>query len=203
MIITVSRQFASGGRELGKRLADELGLTYYDKELIAEIAKSASLHEEYVDKVLEKGGFTNFAFSFAHSIPLATTMPYSVTDVLVAQQNVIKAIAKKGDCVIVGRCADVIASEYNPVRIFVYADEQSKIARCRARERDGEDLNDKKLLKRFKEIDKGREKLHDLLASTPWGAKEAYDIMVNTSRMEIAKIIEPIAELAKILSARI
>lgn len=188
---------------MAKGLPTSWGSTYYDKELITEIAKSSSLHEDYVDKVLEKGGFTNFAFSFAHSLPLTAAMPNSVTDVLVAQQNVIKTIAKKGGCVIVGRCADVIASEYNPVRIFVYADEQSKIARCRARERDGEDLTDKKLLKKFKEIDKGREKLHDLLASAPWGAKEAYDIMVNTSRTEIAKIIQPVAELAKILSARI
>lgn len=83
MIITVSRQFASGGRELGKRLADALGLQYYDRELIAEISKTTSLNEDYVVKVLENGGFSNFAFSFAHSIPLTASTPNSVTDVLV------------------------------------------------------------------------------------------------------------------------
>ena len=161
MIVTISRQFGSGGRELGKRLADELGLKYYDKELISEIANTTNLNEEYVSKVLENGGFSNFAFSFAHSIPLVTATPNTVTEVLIAQEKVIRAIAKKGDCVIVGRCADAIAYDYKPVRLFVYADEQSKIARCRARAQEGETLTDKQLLKSFKEIDKGRAKLYD------------------------------------------
>lgn len=202
MIVTISRQFGSGGRELGKRLADELGLQYYDKELISGIANTTNLNEEYVEKVLENGGFSNFAFSFAHSIPLVTSTPNTVTEVLVAQQKVIKAIAKKGNCVIVGRCADVIASEYSPVKIFVYADEKSKIERCRARAKEGETLTDKQLLKSFKEIDKGRAKLYDLLASYPWGSREGYDLLVNTSRTEITKIIKPLSDLITVLSAR-
>ncbi len=202
MIVTISRQFASGGREIGKRLADELGLKYYDKELIARIANTTKLDEEYVTKVLENGGFANFAFSFAHSIPLVSPTPNTVTEVLIAQQKVIKAIAKKGNCVIVGRCADVITHEYNPVKIFVYADEKSKLERCRARAQEGETLTDKQLLKSFKEIDKGRAKLYDLLASYPWGAREGYDLMVNTSRTEITKIIKPLSDLITVLSAR-
>lgn len=195
MIITVSRQFASGGRELGKRLADALGLEYFDKELIAEIAKSTALDENYVSKVLENGGFANFAFSFAHTMPLAATAYNSVTDVLVAQQNVIKAIAEKGDCVIVGRCADVITLPYNPVRLFVYADEKSKLARCRERADADEDVSDKRLLKSFKTIDKARAKLHDLLANYPWGDMYGYDLMVNTSSVEIKNIVAPLADL--------
>lgn len=202
MIVTISRQFGSGGRELGKRLADELGLTYYDKEIIAEIANAARLDEEYVSKVLENGGFANFAFSFAHSIPLVSPTPNTVTEVLVAQQKVIRAIAKKGDCVIVGRCADVIAYDLNPVRLFVYADEKSKLERCRARANEGETFSDKQLLKSFKEIDKGRAKLYDLLSRYPWGAREGYDLMVNTSRTEITKIIKPLSVLITVLSAR-
>ncbi len=195
MIITISRQFASGGREIGKRLADALGLEYYDRELITEIAGQSSLNEDYVAQVLEKGGFANFAFSFAHTMPLTATTPNTVTDVLVAQQKVIKAIAQKGDCVIVGRCADVIAADFHPVKIFVYADSQSKIKRCREREHEGEDLSDKKLLKRFKEIDKGRAKLHDLLSSLPWGDKDGYDLMLNTSNIDIKAIIPKLADL--------
>lgn len=202
MIVTISRQFASGGREIGKRLADELGLKYYDKELISQIASTTNLNEEYVAKVLENGGFSNFAFSFAHSIPLVSPTPNTVTEVLIAQQKVIKAIAKQGNCVIVGRCADVITSEFNPVRIFVYADEQSKLERCRARAKEDEALTDKQLLRSFKEIDRGRAKLHDLLGSTAWGVHEGYDLMVNTSRTEITKIIKPLSDLITVLSAR-
>ena len=201
MIITVSRQFASGGRELGKRLADALGLQYYDRELIAEISKTTSLNEDYVVKVLENGGFSNFAFSFAHSIPLTASTPNSVTDVLVAQQKTIKTIAEKGDCVIVGRCADVITLPYNPVRLFVYADDKSTLQRCRERAPEGENYTDKQLLKAFKTIDKGRAKLHDLLATLPWGAREGYDLMINTSRLKIPEIISPLSDLVSEMSA--
>lgn len=202
MIITVSREFGSGGRELGKRLADALGLQYYDKELIEEIAKSTALDQNYVTKVLENGGFANFAFSFAHSLPLTPNTPNYVTDVLVAQQKIVTAIAERGDCVIVGRCADVIAGKYNPVRIFVYADEQSKIKRCRERATEGEDLSDKALKKSFKRIDKGRAKLHDLLSSTPWGEKTGYDLMINTTRTDIKSIIPQLADLCSELATK-
>ncbi|MGN1104383.1 MAG: AAA family ATPase, partial [Candidatus Coproplasma sp.] len=66
MIITISRKFGSGGREVGKRLADELGYAYYDKELVTEIAENTALNENYVNSVLETGGYSNYAFSFAH-----------------------------------------------------------------------------------------------------------------------------------------
>ncbi len=201
MIVTVSRQFGSGGRELGKRLSDALGLQYYDRELVTEIANKTALNENYVSTVLENGGYNNFAFSFARTIPLVSSTPDSVTDVLVAQQSVIKAIADKGDCVIVGRSADVILQKYNPVRIFVYADEKSKLKRCRERAAEGEDLTDKQLLKSFKRIDKGRAKLHDLLSSHGWGEREGYDLMINTSGLEIAKLIAPLADVVAEIAA--
>jgi len=196
MIVTVSRQFASGGREVGKRLADALNLKYYDREIVTEIAKNISLDENYVNNILANG-YRNASLIFAHSLPLTTAPFDSVTDVLVEQQKIIKAIGERGNCLIVGRNADVILRELHPVRLFVYADDASKIKRCRERERDGEDLSDRKLLKRFKEIDKGREKLHELLSGSDWGAKEAYDILINTSGIDIKSIIEPLARLVE------
>lgn len=195
MIITVSRQFGSGGREVGKRLADALGLQYYDRELVTEIAKSTSLNENYVSTVLENGGFTNFSFSFARSIPLVSATPAPVTEVFSAQRQIIRAIGEKGDCVIVGRNADVILKDFNPVKLFVYADTQSKLKRCRERAAEGENFTDKQLLKKFKEIDKGRSRLHDLFSSISWGAKEGYDLMVNTSNLDLKAIIKPLADL--------
>ncbi|MDE6850278.1 MAG: cytidylate kinase-like family protein, partial [Clostridia bacterium] len=97
---------------------------------------------------------------------------------------------------------EVIAREVNPVRIFVYADEKSKLERCRARAKDGENLTDKQMLKNFKDIDKGRAKLYDLLSATAWGAREGYDIMLNTSRVEITKIIKPLSDLITVMSAK-
>lgn len=197
MIITISRQFGSGGREVGKRLADELGYSYYDKELVTEIAKKTELNEHYVESVLESGGYHNYAFSFAHTMPVITPVPDTVTDVLVQQQKVIKAIGDKGDCVIVGRCADVILAKYKPVKIFVYADDASKIARCRERAAEGEDVSDKRILKNAKAIDKGRAKLCDLLSSHPWGDKNSYDLMLNTSGKDIKSFIPALAQFIR------
>ena len=195
MIITISRKFGSGGREVGKRLADELGYAYYDKELVSEIAKNTALNEDYVNSVLEKGGYTNFAFSFAHTMPVLSPVSDCATDVLVEQQKVIKAIGQKGNCVIVGRCADVILADLNPVKIFVYSDEASVIRRCRERAQEGEDVSDKRILKNAKAIDKARGKLCDLISPRPWGHKECYDLMLNTSGIEIKEIIPALAKM--------
>ncbi len=194
MIITVSRQFGSGGREVGKRLADELGLTYYDKELVTEIAEHTDLNEGYVNSVLENGGFHNYAFTFGRSMPFVSATPAPVTDVLVAQQKIIKAIAKKGNCLIVGRSADVILKDMHPFRIFVYADNASKIARCRARAPENEHFTDKQMLKQFKEIDGGRRKLHELLGIHRWGDRAGYDLMMNTTNIDIKSVIPALAE---------
>jgi cytidylate kinase len=194
MIITVSRQFGSGGREVGKRLADELGLQYYDKELITEISNQTELKEDYVSYVIEKGGYHNYMFSFAHSMPLVASTPAIVTDVLVAQRDIIKEIAKKGNCVIVGRSADAILKDMNPFKIFVYADDQSKLARCRERAPENEKLTDKQMLKQFRQIDKARKDLHDLFSSTPWGDKAGYDLMLNTSNANIKSLIPALAQ---------
>ena len=194
MIITVSRQFGSGGREVGKRLGDELNLLYYDRELVTDIAEHTDLNESYVSSVLENGGFKNYAFTFGRSMPFVSPTPAPVTDVLVAQQRIIKAIGEKGNCVIVGRSADVILKDYKPFRIFVYADDDSKIARCRARAPETEHYTDKQMLKQFKEIDGGRKKLHDLLGVHPWGDKANYDMMINTTNLDIKAVIPALAE---------
>lgn len=193
MIITVSRQFGSGGRELGKRLADAMGLEYYDREIVAQIAADTRLNEKYVASVLESGGYKNYAFTFARTMPLVSPAPNAVTDILVAQQTVIKTIGEKRNCVIVGRCADAILKDKNPFRIFVYADGQSKLRRCRERAPENERLTDKQMLKNMKQIDSGRRKLHDLFASTRWGDRECYDLMINTSNTQIRNIISPLA----------
>lgn len=127
-IITISREFGSGGRELGKRLADMLNVAYYDTEVITEIAKQTNLDENYVSTISEKG-VPSFNFHFGHTF--GATINQTAMDVVVAQHKVVKELAKKGDCIIVGRCADKILQDLKPLRIFVYADMQSKIKRCR------------------------------------------------------------------------
>ena len=117
-IIRISREFGSGGREIGKRLADELGYAYYDKEIITEISNQTGLSKEYIKNISERGTVT-YPFQFAKSFAMYSTMQNNQTEVLVAQQKVIKEIAQKGNCVIVGRGANTILKEFKPMNIFV------------------------------------------------------------------------------------
>lgn len=186
-IITISREFGSGGREIGKRLADEMGFKYYDREIITEIVKQTGKTEEYIKNISEKG-VSPYAFQFARSFAIYSEMQNSQTEILVSQKKVIEQIAQKGNCIIVGRGANIILKEYNPMNIFVYADMESKMKRCRMKRAD-EELTDKELKDKIKQIDKNRKKYHELISNIEWGDKKNYHICINTSQLEIKEII--------------
>ena len=119
-IITIGREFGSGGREVGKRLADLLGIAYYDREIIAEIAKQSELDERYVEHVLESGMPGGMFLTFGQTLASATLVTaHPAASVLAAQRKVIRRLAEQ-DCVIVGRCADLILQDLDPFKIFVY-----------------------------------------------------------------------------------
>ena len=187
-IITISREFGSGGKEIGKRLADVLGYTYYDAEIIALLAKETGMTEEYIEKISEKGCYP-YAFQFAKSFATYSAMQNSQTEILVAQSKILKQIAEKGNCIIVGRGADIILREYNPMKLFVYASLESKMKRCREKANETEELTDKELEKKIKEIDKNRQKVYSIISNKEWGKKENYNICINTTDIEIKRII--------------
>lgn len=193
-IITISREFGSGGRELGKRLADMLNVAYYDTEIITEIAKQTNLDENYVSTISEKG-VPSFNFHFGHTF--GATINQTAMDVVVAQHKVVKELAKKGDSVIVGRCADKILQDLNPLRIFVYADMQSKIKRCREKNPEDNGLDDNKMMKKIKSIDNGRKKMHEFVSGGEWGDMKEYDLCVNTTGVSVKEIVPSIYEYAK------
>ena len=115
-IITISREFGSGGRELGKRLADFLGFDYYDSEIIAAVAKNSGMDEKYVEKTLGNHGWQNQPITFRGTFGSASYMQSSKINLLLEQKKVIEEIAALGkDCVIVGRNADIILKEYQPL----------------------------------------------------------------------------------------
>lgn len=197
-IITISREFGSGGREVGKRLADELGIAYYDKEIITAVAKNSELDEGYVERILEQDTPRSFPLSFGHSFAFVDFSQQNYTKALVAQQSFIIQLARKGeDFVIVGRSADVILNEYSPLNIFVHADMDSKIDRCIDRAPDDEELTRREYERRIKQIDSARARHRSLLADTPWGKKESYHLCVNTTGKEIKKLVPGIAAYAK------
>lgn len=197
-IITISREFGSGGREVGKRLADELGIAYYDKEIITAVAKNSELDESYVERILEKDTPRSFPLSFGHSFAFVDFSQQNYTKALVAQQSFIIQLARKGeDFVIVGRSADVILNEYSPFNIFVHADMNSKIDRCIDRAPENEELTRREYERRIKQIDSARARHRSLLADTPWGKKESYHLCVNTTGKEIKTLIPGIAAYTK------
>lgn len=196
-IVTISREFGSGGRELGKRLADELGFAYYDSEILTEIANRAHVDENFVENVLNRSYTVDYAYSFRHTFARLSSMSHQAMELFAKQSEVLHTIAEKGeDCVIVGRGADVTLAEYNPFKLFVYADMPSKIERCKERADINERLSDKEIERRAKEIDKARAYYHDVDAEFKWGRKEAYHLCVNTTGVEIKDMIPSLAAYA-------
>lgn len=192
-IVTISREFGSGGKEVGKRLADELGYSYYDSEIITLLAKETGMSEEYIKNISEKGAYP-YAFQFAKSFAMYSTVQNSQTELLVAQSKILKKIAEKGNAIIVGRGANTILKDYNPMNIFVYADMESKIKRCREKAKEDENLIDKELEHKIKSIDKNRKALNDLISNAEWGSKENYNLCINTSNIEIKSMVPALAE---------
>ena len=173
-IITISREFGSGGRELGKRLADELGIPCYDHQIIEMIAKENGFDERYV------------------AMPPIQLMDQPIR-VAAAQRQIIENFAKQGDCVIVGRCADVILKDYHPLNLFVYADKEAKIERCLRRAPAGEKLTRGDIERRMRQIDRGRAQYREMYADSKWGAKETYHLCISTTEKYIKEIIPGLA----------
>lgn len=183
-IVTVSREFGSGGREIGKRLADALGVPYYDREILTAIADDVGLEEGYVSSLLESPGFLSFPFTFSKTFSYNPMMG-NAAQVLARQHRIIRTIAEKGDCVIVGRGAEAVLAEYKPFRIFVHADMDAKVARCRSRAGENEDLSDKELQRQIRQIDKSRASNHNFVSDIPWGDPAGYELCLNTTHLNI------------------
>ena len=180
-IITISREFGSGGRELGKRLAETLGVAYYDREIITAIAKRSNLAEEYVESVSEKGIGTSYPFTFGRTFSLhAGTNPVQMT-VLIEQHKIMRELAQKGDCIVVGRCGDVVLKDYHPL--------DSKLKRCLSRQSPDEQLTAAALKKQIAKVDRQRAKYREVITPVKWGDKSAYHLCLNTSGFSVKALI--------------
>lgn len=197
-IITISREFGSGGRELGKRLADALGVPCYDHEIIDMVAEQHGFNKDYVAHVSEKDIRLFYPKTIAHRFMLHGSAMNQTVQVISAQHSLIKELAGQGDCVIVGRCADVILQDMNPMNIFVYADCQSKLQRCKSRAKENEHFSDKEMIKKMKEIDKERAAYRELFCEDEWGRKESYHLCINTSDREIKTLLPAVAEYVRL-----
>lgn len=197
-IITINREFGSGGRELGKRLADALNIPCYDNQIIELIAKENGFDEEYVANISEKSVEAAYPMTIGHrfAMPIFPLMDQPIR-VAVAQRKIIENFAKQGDCVIVGRAADVILKDYDPLNLFVYADMASKVQRCLDRAPAEENLSKQELEKKIRQVDKARAQHREMYDDGKWGDKANYDLCINTSGQEIKHLIPAIAQYCK------
>lgn len=196
-IITISREFGSGGRELGKRMADSLGCAYYDREIIAAIAEEDKLDAGYVENMLERPLLMTFPITIGCTLSYPAYMQQNEINILISQQRVMKKLAARGDCVVMGQGADSILKEYQPMKLFVYADMASKIKRCQERRPKKEHLTDREMQREIGKVDANRARRYELLTLSEWGNRENYHLCVNTTGIPIKALAPEIAKYAQ------
>lgn len=196
-IITIGREFGSGGRELGRRLAEKLGFEYYDREIIDEIAKRTQLSQEYVRNVIEHQPHHLFPITVGHSFSyLDHHTMHQLQKIYAEQAEVIREMAEKSDCVIVGRCASHILRDYNPFRIFVYADMESRVKRCMEHMAENDEhFSKRQLIRHIRAVDRDRAKYFAFYTDKTWGEKAHYDLCVNTTDVSIPKMASTLAAM--------
>ncbi len=188
-IITVGRQFGSGGREIGELVAQHFGIKCYDKELLSRAAKESGFCEEMIQNHDERPtnsflyNLVMDTYSFGYNASSFVDMPIS-HKVFLAQFDTIKKIADEGPCVIVGRCADYALSDYdNALNLFIYADEDAKIRRIKERFEDVKTDDQAKDMMNKK--DKQRQSYYNYYSSKKWGRADSYDLCINSSKLGI------------------
>nr|WP_297708982.1 cytidylate kinase-like family protein [uncultured Butyrivibrio sp.] len=188
-IITIGRQFGSGGREIGEKVAAKYGIKCYDKELLSRAAKESGFCEEMIQNHDERPtnsflyNLVMDTYSFGYNASSFVDMPIS-HKVFLAQFDTIKKIAEDGPCVIVGRCADYALSEYdNVLNIFIHADEDTKIKRIKERFEDVK--TDDQARDMMNKKDKQRQSYYNYYSSKKWGRADSYDLTINSSILGI------------------
>lgn len=183
VIITISRQHGSGGREVGRRLSENLGIPFYDHELIEMSAESCAIDRSFFENADTKG-----AGGFWHELGVNVNHSLSLSDkAFLHQASVIREIAKKGGCIIVGRCADYILKDYtNVLNVFVYADLDNRKERIEHIYKEA----DEKALSKIEKTDKKRASYYKYYTGQNFGEAKNYDICLNSSLLGIERCVE-------------
>lgn len=193
-VITISRQFGSGGHEVGVRLAKKLGIPFYDGELLDIAAKNSRFAESYLKKMDEqKPSFFNLGAISTFSTMNNYSMISPNDEVFLEISKVIKDVASKGSCVIVGRCADYILKDAGSINFFIHADLKDRVQRKLALE-ENEKFSAEEMEKIVLNTDKGRAKFHEYYSHEEWGDCALYDLCINTSKVGVDGAVEIMAD---------
>ena len=199
LIITIARQYGSGGREIGERVAEKLGIPLYDKEIITDAASRGNLNEEVIRKS-EETAANSLLYTLAMGSNIAGTamhfgykMPLS-DKLFILQSDVIKGYAKEGSCVVIGRCSDyVLRDEENILRLFIYGDLDHREQRVKERH---PELKSSSVIDVINKTDKRRASYYNFYTGGKWGKYDNYDMAINSSTLGIDGTAELIAAIA-------
>ena len=207
LIITIGRQYGSGGNEIGRKLAEELGIDFYDKNILRMNSDESGIKESYFHLADEKAG-SRLLYRIVSGMTPEMREPSFGSDLISAgnlfrfQSEVIRKLAEEQSCVIVGRCADYVledADDIELVRVFIYADMDARIRRVREKELYApEDVR-----KNVKRIDKERRNYYRYYTGRGWADPENYDLLINTSTTGIKGSVRMIEEYIKIRGYKI
>lgn len=193
VIICISREYGSGGYEVGKRLSEEYNIPLYDKELIEKASKESGIVKDLFEAMDQEKSTKSFLYSvvmngFQNSKKISTSGTVSMIDRLfVAQSEAIQKAAKENSCVIIGRCANYILKDYKECfRVFIYAEEYDKIENICKRE----NIKEQKAKDIMKKIDKNRASYYNYYTNQKWGTKADNDICLNSTSLGIDGCID-------------
>lgn len=190
-IITISREFGSGGRTIGHEVAQRLGIPCYDQEIIDRLAEESGLSREYIKDESEDAhhsSWTAVAFSSVRSYGI----PSNQDLIWAAQRKIILELAEKGSCVIVGRCADVILEDSaDLLKVFIHADFNARAKRIVEKYGETEVPTERRL----RDKDKRRAMYYQFYTDREWGAIDQYHVVLDSSVLGIDKCADVIASL--------
>lgn len=191
LVITIARSYGSGGRTMGQLLAKELGINYYDRELVRMASDKSGINEALFGEVDERVKQTSLFGKVKRSYRGQAAGPdsehfASEENLFHLQAEVIKDLAENEDCVIVGRCADYVLKDHPEViRLYCYA----PLEDCMDRERALSGLEDKEIIKKIERIDKNRADYYKCYTGREWNDARNYDLCLNTTSMSYPDLI--------------
>lgn len=199
MIVTIGRQYGSGGSEIGARLAKDLGLQCYDKNILRVSSTESGIKESYFHLADEQAG-NKLLYKVISSLKPILGEPSLGSDLVTTdnlfrfQSEVIRKLAAEEPCVFIGRCAEyILEGTEGLVRIFIYADMEARVARIRKKKIYEE--ND--IVRNIKRVDKERRDYHRYYTGKSWEEPENYDLMINTAAIGIDGAVEYIKDYIK------
>ena len=201
-VITIERQYGSGGRITGMRLAEELGIHYYDEEILKMTSETSAIGEQYFRLADEKAG-NNLLYRTVTNMKPELSAPVKDGPRLTSPENlfrfqseVIRKLAESENCIIIGRCGNYVLQDQldDVVRIFVYADTVTRVRRVM----DVDKVDEEEALRRMKKIDKERTEYHKYFTGRNWMDMENYDLPINASRIDYDQMIKLIKDYLKL-----